>query len=152
MGILFDPVQIISKERCMNARLCAGLVCLLVFSFAGMAQTVSQGSIEGTVLDQSGAAVPSASVTVTNKGTGVSFNTSSDDSGFFRFPVLPVGKYDLKAEKSGFAVINQTDIIVTVGSKISLSLKMPLAGQTATVTVTGETPLVETSRTSLSGT
>ncbi len=136
----------------MKARLCAGLVCLLVFSLAGMAQTVSQGSIEGTVLDQSGAAVPSVSVTVTNRATGVSLSTTTDDSGFFRFPVLSVGKYDLKAEKSGFAVLNQTEIIVTVGSKVTLSLKMPLAGQTATVTVTGETPLVETSRTSLSGT
>ncbi len=136
----------------MKARLCAGLVFFLAFSLTGMAQTASQGSIEGTVLDQSGAAVPSASVTVTNKATGVTFSTSTDDSGFFRFPVLSVGKYDLKAEKTGFAVMNQTDIIVTVGSKIALSLKMPLAGQVATVSVTGETPLVETTRTSLTGT
>ncbi|MCL4524603.1 MAG: TonB-dependent receptor [Acidobacteria bacterium] len=136
----------------MRARLCAGVVFLLAFSLAAMAQTVTQGSIEGTVLDQTGAAVPSAAVSVTNKATGVSFSTNSDDSGFFRLPVLPVGKYDLKAEKSGFAVINQTDIIVTVGSKINLSLSMPLAGQTATVTVTGEIPLVETTRSSLSGT
>jgi hypothetical protein len=136
----------------MKARLCAGLVFFLAFSLTGMAQTASQGSIEGTVLDQSGAAVPSASVTVTNKATGVTFSTSTDESGFFRFPVLSVGKYDLKAEKSGFAVINQTEIIVTVGSKVNLPLKMPLAGQIATVSVTGETPLVETTRTSLTGT
>ncbi|MBI1749894.1 MAG: TonB-dependent receptor [Acidobacteria bacterium] len=136
----------------MKARLFAGLVCLLALSLTGMAQTVTQGSIEGTLLDQSGAAVPAATVAISNRATGVTFNTTSDESGLFRFPVLPIGKYDLKIEKSGFAVVTQKDIVVTVGSKINLTLKMPLAGQSATVTVTGETPLVETTRTSVSGT
>jgi len=136
----------------MKGKVAVGMVCLLMLAFTGMAQTLGQGSIEGMVMDQSGAAVPGVTIAVTHKATGTAFTAASDNSGLFRFPVLPVGKYDLKTEKSGFAAITQTDLVVTVGAKVNLPLTLPVAGQQATVTVTGETPLVETTRTQVSST
>lgn len=102
----------------------------------------NQGSIEGTVVDSSGAAIPGVSLQVRNLATGASFKTSSDTSGFFTFPVLPVGSYQLQAEKAGFATLIQQPIVVTVGAQVSLKLTMQVAAQTTKVTVTAQSPIV----------
>ncbi len=136
----------------MKGRIVFAVACLLAFGLPAMAQTVAQGSIQGTVMDPSGAVVPGVELTAVNKSTGVTFNSTSDENGLFRFPVLPVGTYDLKSQKAGFATTTQENIIVSVGSKLDLTLKLPLAGQQATVTVTGATPLIETSRAQISAT
>jgi hypothetical protein len=66
------------------------------------AQTTTSASIQGTVTDPSGAAIAGATVTVTNKGTGVSQNTVSDSQGRFQFAQLILGTYDLDTAKDGF--------------------------------------------------
>ncbi len=133
----------------------ASICCfLLIFAFAGVAlgQTGNQGSIEGTVFDPSGAVVPGATLTASNAATGASFTAQSNADGIYRFAVLPVGTYDLKLEKSGFTTSVTKDIVVTVGAKIDLDLKLAVSGTTSEVNVSAETPLVETTRTQLSST
>ncbi|MGH9865336.1 MAG: carboxypeptidase regulatory-like domain-containing protein, partial [Candidatus Acidiferrales bacterium] len=134
------------------------LICLavffLIFTLArpAFSQGANQGSIQGTVTDQSGAAVPAVDLKATNTQTGISFTTVSDADGLYTFLVVPVGTYTVVAEKSGFATVTQQNVIVTVGSRITLNLSMPVAGQQSTVTVSAEAPIVETTKSEVNAT
>jgi outer membrane receptor protein involved in Fe transport len=110
------------------------------------------GSIEGVVTDQSGAALPGVTVTLTQSATGVQRETVTDTSGLFRVPILPVGVYALKASLAGFASRSQEDIALTVGQTITLRIQMGVAGVAETVTVSGQTPVLETTRSNVSAT
>src|SRR5690349_16357744 len=129
---------------------------LLLAAFALIPSTVrsqgNQGAVEGSVVDSSGAAVPDAALTATNIATGISFQTRSGPDGLFVFPVLPVGNYTIEVQHSGFAKLARKDVNVTVGSRLNLALKLSVAGETTSVTVTSETPLIETTRSQVSTT
>lgn len=132
-------------------------VLLSLGMFAGLAQpalgqAANQGSIQGTLTDPSGAVVPSATLTATNAATGISFTTSSDANGFYTFLVLPVGAYTIVAQKSGFAEVREASVVVTVGARLTLDISMPLASQQSTVTVNGQAPIVETTKSAVSST
>jgi outer membrane receptor protein involved in Fe transport len=132
---------------CRTVRLLA--VCLLAGS-AALAQ--SSGAMSGLVTDPTGAVLPGVSLTATNAATGIGFQTTSTDAGVFVFPFLPVGTYELSAERSGFGTVVRKGIVVTVGANLNLSLAMAVAGQKETVEVTGELPVVETTRSSVAAT
>ncbi|PYY08197.1 MAG: hypothetical protein DMG69_16065 [Acidobacteria bacterium] len=129
-------------------------VCLLtsLLSAVVFAQVGNQASVEGIVTDPSGAMVPNVAIKLTNTGTGAALTGTSNESGYFRFPVIPVGTYELTAESSGFAPYKVTAIDVVVGAKINLPISLGVAGQTAAIVVTGEVPVVETTRTRVSST
>ncbi len=127
------------------------LAALVLVAGIAVAQ-VSSGSLEGTITDPSGALVPGARLTVTNTANGSSFSAFSNAEGMYRFPVLPVGTYDLKVQKPGFGDNNRQGVDISVGGKVTLDIKMAVAGATQAVTVTAEEPVVETSRTQLSTT
>ena len=98
----------------MTTRVWSALLVCAAMSTASFAQ-VFYGSIVGTVEDPSGAAIPKASITVTNKSTGASRDVSSDESGRFTVPSLLPGQYDLKISAPGFRVLNRTAEEVTHG-------------------------------------
>lgn len=125
--------------------LCAWLLILSI-SVAASAQTGNQGSIEGTVTDPSGAVIPGASVTARNEATSLSFSATTDSSGIFRFPIVPVGSYEVKVEASGFAAIVRKGVPVTVGARVNLPLSLSLAAGREEVLVTGELPVLEPTR------
>ena len=92
----------------MRMRSCSAIVfvCLLLAGTLfgtgeALAQTIT-GRITGSVLDQSGAAVPGASVTALNVATGVNTTTRSDQSGIYNFQFLPIGNYTVTATAAGF--------------------------------------------------
>jgi len=63
---------------------------------------IQNGQFQGTILDQSGAAVPNATVTATNSATGQTFTAHSSNSGFYTMNQVPVGTYNVKASAQGF--------------------------------------------------
>ncbi len=84
---------------------CAIIAGLLLATSMPSASAQSQalnGQIEGTVLDQSNAAVPNAVITVTNIETGATRIVTTDESGVYRFPLLPLGTYRITAEAVNF--------------------------------------------------
>src|SRR5581483_10246656 len=87
-----------------------------------------------------------------NTGTGAGFTTVTSDTGYFRFPVIPVGTYELNASRAGFAAYTQKGIDVAVGAKVNLPIALAVAGQTQKIEVTAEQPVVETTRTQVSST
>src|SRR6266446_874207 len=118
------------------------LVLLFVLSLTGpvRAQLGNEGSIEGVVLR------------VTNLGTSAAFSTTTNELGLFRFPVLSVGSYELVAKHPGFASLIQKNVVVNVGAEINLTLSLTLATGTETLLVSGETPLLESTRSQVSTT
>src|SRR5919201_3883308 len=103
------------------------LICGLFLCFAHArvaAQTAATGALTGSVVDSSGAAVPNASVTITNISTGETRTLASGPDGTFRAALLPPGAYTLKIEKSGLKTVTQSNIrlVVTEVGKINLVL------------------------------
>src|SRR5690349_15176942 len=117
------------------------LLVSLFISAAAFAQSGNQASLEGTVVDSSGAVVPNASIQLTNQGTGAVLTTTTDPSGYFRFPVIPVGMYDLAVNQSGFAPYSARSIDVAVGAKVNLKVPLAIAGKAEAVNVTAELPV-----------
>ncbi len=77
---------------------------LLSWSLSAWGQSeATSGAIRGTITDPKGGTVPQAKVTVKNLGTGYMRETQSGDDGYFNIPLLPVGTYELRVEKTGFA-------------------------------------------------
>lgn len=107
---------------------------VLANGLAARAQSVSS-SIQGTVVDPSGAAVPDANVELTNMATGVKFQTQTNAAGNYFFPSVALGDYSLEASKSGFATYKLSDFNVVVGQHATQNIKLNVASTAQTVTV-----------------
>jgi outer membrane receptor protein involved in Fe transport len=121
---------------------------LFVFlSAAGFAQTeIGGATLNGTVLDPTGAAVPNAKVSVVNTATGLERTTQSSTAGLYNFSRLPVGTYDLSVEAQGFKSVKQTGINLSIGAVVTLDLNLQLGAAAETVSVNADVPVVETTR------
>jgi len=131
--------------RTRLAIIAAALVALCV----GLLSADTAGKILGTVKDQTGNVIPHAAAALTNKATGVTQKTETDDRGAFAFPVVPVGTYDLAVNIDNFRPYKQRDIAVDLGSAVQLEVRLELAGVSESVTVTEDATQVETSDTKL---
>ncbi len=108
------------------------------------AQVVT-GTILGTVTDKTGAVVPGATITIRNTGTDLTRVLVTDEQGRYREPQLPVGVYEVRAELAGFTTQVRPKIQLTVGSELVINFALELGSLEESVTVTGESPLVQTS-------
>ncbi len=122
----------------------ASFAIVIALGAASRVSAQSTGSIRGTVTDPSGAAIAKASVTATATDTGVSREESSNDSGLFVFPDLPIGVYSLKVAATGFETQNRPGLTLITGQVIDLPITMAVGAQTQQVTVTSETQQIET--------
>jgi Carboxypeptidase regulatory-like domain len=129
------------------------LSAALVLTLAPLkAQTIISGDIAGTVVDPSGAAVPGASITVTNTGTGAVNVVKSGGAGDYRVSLLPPGAYTVSVSAGGFQT-TQLNVTVRVGQITNGNLKLSLAQASQSVQVEGSTvPLLETENSDLSTT
>src|SRR5512139_2160298 len=109
-----------------------------------MAQTVAVAQLTGTVVDQSGGALPGVEVTVSQTATGMTRFVITAEKGEYVFTNLPVGPYKLTAKLSGFNVFEQTGIVLTVGDTRSVNVTMTVGGLEETVHVQADAALVET--------
>lgn len=105
---------------------------------------VNTATIFGTVTDPSGAAVSQAAVTITNEQTGGTWNTTANAAGEYTFTFLPAGKYSLVTRAAGFKENRSTGLDLAGGQEVRLKYSLALGEVTESVTVTAETPLVNT--------
>jgi hypothetical protein len=105
------------------------------------------GRLQGTITDAQGAAVPGASVTVTNMGRGRQSMATTDDSGLYTISALPPGKYHVEIKKEGFQAAT-ADFTLEVSQVQDISLKLQPGSVTTSVVVTAEVPLVDTATSS----
>lgn len=127
-------------------------LALCVLPTAARAQeTVNFASVSGRVVDQQGAVIAGAMVTATDSQTGVSVSTTADDNGRFRFPYLKVGQHRLEATFPGFTPTVRL-LPLTVGSAFELPIVLAVEGLTTGVTVTADTPVLESARSQIAST
>lgn len=137
----------------MKVLRCALVVCLvLLFSTFVSAQTqITTGTVQGTAMDTSGAVVPGAKVTVTNKGTNATRELTTDADGRFTALLLQPGIYKVAVSKSGFASATYDNVELTVGQAVTLTPKLGVAGASESVTV-NSTPTLDPTKTESSST
>lgn len=101
--------------------------------------TVSTGSIQGTVTDPSGAAVPNAKVTITNVATRSAKTVNSNSSGFYNSGSITPGSYKIRVEASGFEAI-ETTLVAQVGNTVGYNPKLQVGSSQQTVEVEASFP------------
>jgi hypothetical protein len=102
------------------------------------------GSISGTVKDPSGSVVANATVSLREVNTGIPHQTRTNAKGYFTLPVLPVGRYELDVQASGFQGYRRTDIELDTDAALTLDASLEVGGDTQTMSVTDNTLHVET--------
>src|SRR5262245_10477951 len=112
-----------------------GIVCVAAITVGAQERF---GSVTGTVLDTSKAAVPGATVTVTNKATGAQRVVVTGADGTYRVPDLDPGRYSLTVELQGFQKVALDDVIVLLGKMIGVDATLQPGALTEVITVTGE--------------
>jgi hypothetical protein len=129
----------------------AALTCVLVLSLAASATAQrTTGEIIGRVTDESGAVLPGVTVTIRGLGVAGAPTTVTSDTGEYRFPVLPAGTYDLEFVLQGFGSLRRASIPVGVGATVSIDVTLGVSALAETVTVTGESPVVNVTSTEMS--
>ena len=124
------------------------LVTLVLSQFAAGQVTAA---ISGKVEDPSGAGMKGVAVTVENLETGATRSVLSDDSGNFRTLSLPVGPYQVKAEKAGFKTQIRKGVNLAVGQEAVVNLQLAIGDVSQEVNVSEESPVVNTTTSSVSG-
>jgi Carboxypeptidase regulatory-like domain len=126
----------------------SALLIALVVLMSGSAWAQSQtGEIFGKVTDESGAVLPGVTVTITSPVLLQPLTATTSDTGTYQFPRLPVATYAVKFELPGFKTVVREDIRVTVGFNANVSTQLGVSTVQETVTVTGESPIVDTKET-----
>jgi hypothetical protein len=123
--------------------------CFLAFSFilvSGVAFAQNSG-IQGIISDQAGAAVPGATVTVTNVATGVANGAQTNGVGSYTVPFLSTGTYMIEAVKSGFAPVTRENLKLDVGQIARVDLALRVGAVARTVEVSASATLLETETT-----
>jgi hypothetical protein len=100
--------------------------------------------IAGRVADEQGAALPGVAITVTNEASGVFREVTSGPEGTFRVSQIVPGRYRVTGRLTGFRPVEQSGHIVQVGTTLTVNLTMAVGAIEETVTVTGESPLIDT--------
>src|SRR5947199_1406266 len=105
-----------------------------------------KGGLLGNVVDDAGLAVPGATVTVTEVNTNISYAAVTNESGYYVFANLKDGTYRVAAELTGFKKVVRDGVRVDVNQTVRVDLKMPVGTVEESVTVVGESPLLQTDR------
>jgi hypothetical protein len=126
------------------------VVVSLALAFCGAQRVVAQevtATVTGTVTDSSGAAVAGALVNVKSVERGVVYSATTNDVGLYRVPQLPVGNYEVRVEKAGFASVAYPAFTLSLNQVARIDVEMKLGQVTETVQVTGAAPILKTEST-----
>ena len=128
---------------------------LLVFTCSFSVETIAwaqvSATLSGSVRDQSGSLVVGATVLAKNDDTGATRSTFTNGSGLFQLPALPVGRYDVRVNKSGFAEEIRSGLNLVVGQDATLHLDLRLGTANQQVTVNADAPVVGVTSADISG-
>src|SRR5262245_23062091 len=129
-----------------------GIIGSIVFgSCLIFAQGVATATISGVVRDGTGGVIPGATVAIKHIETGLNRTVNTSENGSYRMPALPVGQYELTAEKPGFKQQVRRGVNLVVGQDAVVDLTLEVGNVADQITVTEEAPLVNTTLSSTSG-
>ncbi len=132
------------KMLLLSALACLGALPL-------MSQEVSAG-ITGRVTDPSGGSIVGATVTAKDLDRQTPWTTKTNEDGIYAFPRIPVGRYDLKVEATGFKTYLNPDFTLEVNQRARVDVVLQVGALAETVTVTGEAPVMQTDTTQVGAT
>ena len=113
-----------------------GLCALAAAMVAGLEAQDITGTIEGSVLDASGAGVPNARVTIINTDRNQVVRTSTtDSSGNYSAALIPVGTYAIKVEVKGFKIVNHTGVVLNVNDDLKINVPLEVGSLSESVEV-----------------
>jgi hypothetical protein len=139
-------------SRSFPSRFALTAVIAAIASPASVFAQSAQGSIQGTVTDKTGAVVPGVNLVATNTATNTRFTATTNSTGLYVFAVLPVGNYTITASREGFARVEEQNVEVSVGSKLTFDVALTVGTSGESVSVSAEAPAVEITRSSQSST
>jgi len=119
---------------------------------ASLATAQSTSLLNGSVTDSSGATVVGARITLTDAATGLQRSTTSNGAGLYQFLDVPPGNYRLEATASGFATFAASNVTLVVKTPTTIPIRLQVAGGTQSVTVEGQSPLINRTDASLGNT
>ena len=135
----------------------AHLIRVLIFAFMTSSTVGSllaqggNGQIEGTIKDEQGSVLPGVTVAMRNQESGVARTTVTGPDGHYRFPALPPGTYSVTAELAGFASQTAKDLTITIDLVLKQDFSMRIQALSESVTVTGQSPVVDTTKSEVAG-
>ena len=127
----------------------AAVVGLIALLFASGVWGQATGQLSGFVTNDEGGALPGVSVTITNVETNQSRLVMTGEDGYFAAPLLPPGDYNVIAAREGFVQLSREGVRVSAAETARISMSLAVGEFSETMTVTGETPLIETSNATL---
>ena len=117
------------------------LACISGSSF-GQSSAIN-ATIEGVIQDASGSVVPGVAVTVINTGTGLTCVVTTNEAGYYRAQLLPLGTYQVSAEIPGFTRFAQDGVVLTAGMTARVDVTLNLGQVRESVTVSADAPVVQ---------
>ncbi len=133
-------------QSLLVAVFCLSLVLLMCGANAAFAQEVT-ATITGTITDQSGAAIAGANVVAKSTERGISYNSTSNESGLYRISNLPVGSYELRVEKEGFQTSAYPAFTLVLNQIARVDVEMKVGQVSQTIEVSGAVPVLKTEAT-----
>jgi hypothetical protein len=133
------------------ARVSCVCICALLLSLPLFSQG-NAGRILGAITDQTGNVIPGATVTIIDVERGITRTLITDDAGAYAAPNLLSGTYTVRAQAKGFATVDHAGLLLEVGQDLRVDLSLRPGEQQQTITVVGETPIVDTTNATLGGT
>jgi len=128
----------------------AGVVLISMLGAQTAAAQTTSAALAGVVTDESGAAVPGASVTVRNTGTGATSRTITDAAGRYSLSSLDPGDYEVRVELTGFKTVVRGGVGLRVGGGSTVDVTLSLGQVTEQVIVQEREPLIETTKAEIS--
>src|SRR4030095_6281141 len=127
-----------------KVRFFPSMFMLLACLATGLVAQDNSGNIGGTILDPSGATVANAQVTVTNTDRNqVVRVVTTDPTGSYSIPIIPIGTYSIKVEAAGFKTEDRTGVILNVSDDLRINFKLQLGSNTETIEVKADSVTVE---------
>src|SRR5437764_7957848 len=138
-----------TKSSLRNAFVSVFFSALLFCVSVAPAMAQSTASLNGTVTDPSGAAVPNAKVAVTNAATGIASTTQTDSAGAYLFPSLPIGTYRIEVTASGFQSAAISDLKLPVATDITQNIQLKVGQASEHVEIVAEAAVIDTTTNSM---
>ena len=149
-GVYTKMSRCLSKYS-ISRRVASLSLCLFSFFLASTSiwsQEIT-AAISGVITDPSGAAVGDAKVTAKDSDRGSTFSTTSNAAGAYNLPRLPVGTYELRVEKTGFASVVRSSVLLQLNQTAQLDFALTLGSVSQTMEVTSAAPVLQTENTQL---
>ncbi|MBV9504886.1 MAG: TonB-dependent receptor, partial [Acidobacteriia bacterium] len=134
----------------LDKRLTAAGLFSLLLPGIGISQTAATGTITGSILDPSAAAVPQATVRVHSEATGIDRTFVTNEAGIYAAAFLQPGAYEVSAGKAGFATVVRKDLTVEVGRTLVVDFSLAVAATQSTVAVTAQEEFADPEKTEMS--